>query len=118
MVNLLIVDDDRGILAALRRSLRREGWNILLADSPREALRILDEEPIDLVLSDHKMPGMTGIELLREVAKRCPATIRLMITGWSEAVSEREVAAIGIKALIPKPWDDAHLKAVLHEHLG
>jgi len=118
MANLLIVDDDRGILAALHRSLRREGWNILLADSPREALRILDEEPIDLVLSDHKMPGMTGTELLREVAKRCPETTRLMITGMSEAVSEHDVAAIGIKALIPKPWDHAQLKAVLHEHLG
>jgi response regulator RpfG family c-di-GMP phosphodiesterase len=118
MMNLLIVDDDTGVLAALRRCLRREGWNILLADSPREALRILDEGPVDLVLSDNKMPGMTGTELLAEVARRRPSTIRLLITGWAEAVTKKELREIGIEALISKPWDDAELKAVLHQHLG
>jgi response regulator RpfG family c-di-GMP phosphodiesterase len=118
MMNLLIVDDDTGILAALRRCLRREGWNILLADSPGEALRILDESAVDLVLSDHKMPGMTGTELLAEVARRRPSTVRLLITGWAEAVTKKELRDIGIEALIPKPWDDAELKAVLHQHLG
>ena len=118
MMNLLIVDDDAGILSALRRSLRREGWNILLADSPREALRIVDSGPVDLVLSDHKMPGMTGTELLAEVARRRPETVRLLITGWAEALNKQELQEIGIDALIPKPWDDAELKAVLHQHLG
>ena len=118
MMNLLIVDDDAGILSALRRSLRREGWNILLADSPREALRIVDSGPVDLVLSDHKMPGMTGTELLAEVARRRPGTVRLLITGWAEALNKQELQEIGIDALIPKPWDDAELKAVLHQHLG
>ena len=118
MMNLLIVDDDAGILSALRRSLRREGWNILLADSAQEALRIVDKGAVDLVLSDHKMPGMTGTELLAEVARRRPETVRLLITGWAEAVSKQELDEIGIEALIPKPWDDAELKAVLHQHLG
>ena len=118
MMNLLIVDDDAGILSALRRSLRREGWNILLADSPREALRIVDSGPVDLVPSDHKMPGMTGTELLAEVARRRPETVRLLITGWAEALNKQELQEIGIDALIPKPWDDAELKAVLHQHLG
>jgi len=118
MTNLLIVDDDAGILSALRRCLRREGWNILLADSPGKALRIIDEGPVDVVLSDHMMPGMTGTELLAEVARRCPKTIRLLITGWSEAVTASELDESGIDALITKPWDDAELKAVLHQHLG
>jgi response regulator RpfG family c-di-GMP phosphodiesterase len=118
MAKLLIVDDDSGILSALRRSLRREGWKILLADSPGKALRILEQGPVDLVLSDQKMPGMTGTDLLAEVARRSPNTTRILITGWAEAVSKREVAEIGIKALIPKPWDDAELKSVLHQHLG
>jgi len=118
MAKLLIVDDDSGILSALKRSLRREGWNIVLADSPGKALRILDGGSVDLVLSDHKMPGMTGTELLAEVARRSPSTTRMLITGWSAAVSNEEVSEIGIKALIPKPWDDSELKNVLREHLG
>jgi response regulator RpfG family c-di-GMP phosphodiesterase len=56
--------------------------------------------------------------LLAEVARRSPNTTRILITGWAEAVSKREVAEIGIKALISKPWDDAELKSVLHQHLG
>jgi len=118
MAKLLIVDDDSGILSALKRSLRREGWNIVLADSPGKALSILDRGSVDLVLSDHKMPGMTGTELLAEVARRSPSTTRMLITGWSAAVSSEEVSEIGIKALIPKPWDDSELKSVLREHLG
>ena len=118
MANLLIVDDDSGILSALKRSLRREGWKILLADSPRKALSIVDGGSVDLILSDHKMPGMTGTELLAEVARRSPATTRMLITGWSEAVTREEVSEIGIKALISKPWDDSELKSVLHQHLG
>jgi response regulator RpfG family c-di-GMP phosphodiesterase len=118
MTNLLIVDDDSGVLSALRRSLRREGWNIVLADSPGKALKIVDQGAVDGVLSDHKMPGMTGTELLAEVARRSPDTARFLITGWSEAVSKKELEAIGIRAMIPKPWDDGELKAVLHQHLG
>jgi DNA-binding NtrC family response regulator len=115
---VLIVDDEVRILAALRRSLRREGWQILTADGPAEALRILAQEPVDLVLSDHKMPGMSGSDLLREVASRWPDVTRLLITGWSEAVSAEELREIGIRAMIPKPWDDAELKAILRRHLA
>lgn len=118
MSTVLIVDDEVRILAALRRSLRREGWQILTADGPAEALRILAREPVDLVLSDHKMPGMSGSDLLREVASRWPDVIRLLITGWSEAVGDAELREIGIRAMIPKPWDDAELKAILRRHLA
>lgn len=118
MTTVLIVDDESRILAALRRSLRREGWKILIAEGPSEALRTLEKMPVDLVLSDHKMPGMTGSELLREVSQRWPNVVRILITGWAEAVTDAEVREIGIAALIPKPWDDAELKATLHRHLS
>ena len=118
MATVLIVDDEARILNALRRSLRREGWEILTAEGPREALRMLDDQAVDLVLSDHKMPGMTGSELLREVSERWPAVVRILITGWAEAVGDDEIREIGIRALIPKPWDDAELKATLRRHLA
>jgi len=116
--SVLIVDDEARILAALKRSLRREGWEILTADGPQAGLAILASRPVDLVLSDHKMPGMTGSEFLREVSERWPGVVRVLITGWADAVPDIELREIGIEALIPKPWDDAELKAVLRRHLA
>jgi response regulator RpfG family c-di-GMP phosphodiesterase len=110
---VLIVDDDERILSALRRSLRREGYKLHTAESARAALRVLEDESIDVVVSDHKMPGMLGDELLEEVARRWPETVRFLLTGWPEAISRVRLARSGIRALIPKPWDDAELKSFL-----
>jgi response regulator RpfG family c-di-GMP phosphodiesterase len=110
---VLIVDDDERILSALRRSLRREGYKLHTAESWRDALRLLEHESIDVVVSDHKMPGMMGDDLLEEVARRWPETVRFLLTGWPEAISTERLEAIGIRALIPKPWDDAELKSFL-----
>lgn len=115
---LLVVDDEVRILSALRRSLRHEGWRVLTAGSPAEALRLLDEEPIDAVLSDHKMPRMNGLDVLEAAAARRPAAARLLISGWPDEIPPARLAALGIRALIPKPWDDAELKRVLREALG
>ena len=115
---LLVVDDEARILSALRRSLRREGWRVLTAGTPDEALRILDEEPIDAVLSDHKMPRMSGLELLEIAARRRPDAARILISGWPDEIPAERLAALGVRALIPKPWDDAELKRILREALA
>jgi len=115
---LLLVDDEERILSALRRSLRREGYEIRTARSVPEALAVLDSEEIDLILSDHMMPGMTGLELLAEAKRRQPGAARLLISGWSQAVAESELEALGIRCLIAKPWEDAALKQQLREALA
>ena len=115
---LLLVDDESQILAALCRSLRREGYEIVTAQTPREALERLQEQDFDAVLSDHKMPGMTGVELLEKVAHQQPRAARLLITGWSRAVSAEEIAAADVDAVLPKPWEDAELKDTLRKALG
>jgi len=114
---LLIVDDETHVLSALRRALRKEGWEILLASSPREALKLLDEYSIDAILSDHKMPGMSGLHVLAEAKRRHPGAARLLISGWPEAVAPAELEAVGVHALLPKPWDDAELKSELRKVL-
>jgi response regulator RpfG family c-di-GMP phosphodiesterase len=114
---LLIVDDEPRILSALARSLRREGYEILTAATPREALQTLDERSVDAVLSDHKMPGMTGDQLLAEVARRCPDAVRMLITGWTHELPEERLEELGVAALITKPWDDTKLKATLRRAL-
>ena len=114
---ILLVDDEGGILAALKRTLRREGYEIRTAESARAALRLLDAEPVDLVLSDQKMPGTSGLELLREAARRQPAAALLLITGWPEEIPPDEIRSIGIRALLPKPWDAELLKSTLRKIL-
>jgi len=115
---LLIVDDEARILSALRRALRREGYEILTAETPAEAIRILDERPVDAILSDHKMPGMSGDRLLEEAARRRPDIVRMLITGWTRELPEERLEEVGVRALVTKPWDDAKLKATIRRALG
>lgn len=115
---VLLVDDEEHILSALRRSLRREGYQIVTAGSGAEALRILEERPVAAVVSDHKMPGMDGLALLARVARRWPAAARLMLTGWPGDLSRGELEGVGVAALLEKPWDDAELKSALRRALG
>ena len=114
---LLVVDDEARILSALRRSLRREGWRVLTASTPAEALRLLDEEPIDAVLSDHKMPRMSGLDVLEAAAQRRPRAARILISGWPDEIPPERLRELGVRALVPKPWDDAELKRILREAL-
>jgi len=110
---VLLVDDEPRILSALRRALRREGYQLVSAETSQEALRILDENAVDCVLSDHKMPGMTGLELLAEVARRHPRAARMLITGWNVEIGTEELARVGVRVVLSKPWDDAELKSAL-----
>ncbi|GHB03253.1 ATPase, T2SS/T4P/T4SS family [Modicisalibacter luteus] len=108
---LLLVDDDPGILAALRRVFQRENYELLFARSAEEALSLLESSPVELVVSDFKMPGMNGSELLRYVRKQWPETLRIMLTGYAntEAVmgSMKEGAVYRFNL---KPWDDDDLR--------
>ncbi len=115
---VLVVDDEARILSALRRSLRREGYEILTAETVEEALRVLDERSVELILSDHKMPGMSGVQFLAEAARRRPDALRMIITGWTEEIPREQLEELGVCALITKPWDDEKLKATLRRALS
>ena len=115
---VLVVDDEERILASVKRSLRREGYRLLTAQGPQQALRQLQDEPVDLIVSDHRMPGMSGLELLARAARLRPKAIRMLITGWAEAISDQQIEALEIRAVIPKPWEDAELKNTLRQALS
>ena len=111
---ILVVDDEEGVTSALRRTLRRDGYEIAVSNDPKEALTRLKTESFDLLISDHLMPGMTGSELTRICRDRYPDMMRLMLTGQPDtqmvikAINEGEVYRF-----ITKPWDDVELKVTL-----
>ena len=115
---VLMIDDEPRILSALTRALRREGYELLSAERPSDALRIVEQRAIDCVLSDYKMPLMTGLELLERIAQIRPHAARLLITGWNSEVDRIELERLGVRAVLPKPWDDGELKSVLRKAMG
>ncbi len=120
---VLLVDDEPGVLSALRRSLRREGFELLTAEDAARAEEILAEAannhaPIDLVISDHKMPGMSGIKFLARVRQRYPSCGRILLSGWTSEIPEQDWKAADIAAKHGKPWDDAALKTSIHDALS
>lgn len=114
---LLIVDDEERILNSMRRSLRREGFEILTAQTSHEARKLLEEHPVAIVLSDHKMPTSSGLEVLAMARELRPDARRLLISGWPEQVPPEKLEELNVRELLPKPWDDGDLKRVLQEAL-
>ena len=108
---LLFVDDEEGVLNALRRIFVDENYTILTANSAEKALHLLEERQVHLVLTDHRMPGMTGAELLKVVRARWPETIRIMLTGYADVNSIMGAVKEGaVYKFITKPWNDEDLR--------
>ena len=115
---LLCVDDEPNILAALRRLFRARGYRVLTADSGAEGLQVLAQQPVDLVISDMRMPEMDGARFLTQVRERWPDTIRLLLTGYSDIPSILEAINCGeIYRYITKPWDDNDIVLVVRHAL-
>lgn len=112
---VLVVDDETRILSALQRSLRREGFELLLVETPRAALDLLARREIDVLISDYKMPGMSGLDLIARATAIRPRIACILLTGWTEDVPRDEMLRLGVRAMLPKPWDDAELKRVVRE---
>ncbi|WP_437641716.1 ATP-binding protein [Sorangium sp. So ce854] len=112
---LLIVDDERETLKALRRELRRD-YEVLVAESAEEGYAILRERRVEVVLSDQRMPGMTGTEFYARVKADFPDTIRLLMTAYTD--TNAAIQAInegGVHRFIPKPWDPPGLAGILRD---
>ncbi len=107
---ILVVDDDEHVRRALRRVLRRARCRILDAPDAAAGLLLLEQEPIQVVVSDYRMPGMSGVEFLRAVKERWPRIQRVLLTGQADSTAiEEAVNQSEIFRFIWKPWDDTHL---------
>ncbi len=111
---ILLVDDEANVLSALTRALLDDPYEILTASSGRQALEIMDGRTVKAIVSDERMVGMQGAELLAEVKRRSPYTVRILLTG--HATLEAALRAVNegeIYRFFTKPWDDMQLRFAL-----
>lgn len=111
--SILYVDDEVHNLISFNATFRRE-YKVLTAESGREGLQIMHDKEVHLVLSDQRMPGMTGVEFLEQVRHQYPETIRMIITGFSDI--DAVIGAInkgGVNRYINKPWDEREMRITI-----
>ena len=107
---VLVVDDERDNLDLLKRVLRKD-YDVFLAESGEEALRLMEDHDFFLILTDQRMPKMLGTEFLEESIKRDPAAIRILITGYSDIESVIDAINKGaVHRYIKKPWNRDELR--------
>lgn len=115
---ILFVDDEADVLSALKRLFRSSGCKLLTAGSGEAGLDILAAEPVNLIISDMRMPGMSGAQFLARAKAQFPETVRILLTGFSEM--DAAISAInegGIYRYLQKPWNDQDLMLTVQHAL-
>jgi CheY-like chemotaxis protein len=118
MVSVLVVDDHESFLSFIQHGLTRHGYRPVTATSGAEALRLLAAEPIEIVVTDVIMPGMDGIELLREIRARYPDLPVIAMTGAGDGLRfpvTTLMHVLGARAVLAKPFVPATLIAAMNQ---
>jgi two-component system NtrC family sensor kinase len=113
-IKILCVDDEPNVLSSLKRLFIDEDYTILTANSADEGLKALEQEHIQLIISDFRMPSMNGVEFLKKVYSQWPDTVRMVLSGYADASAI--VSAINeghIYKFVPKPWNDDDLRVTV-----
>ena len=113
---VLAVDDETNILRSIQRTLHGENLELLLTDTPEKAVRILESQAIDVIISDMKMPNMSGAEVLKKAAELQPSAFRIILSGYADI--EMMLSAINegkVHRYLNKPWNVQALKEVINE---
>ncbi|MDX2481404.1 MAG: response regulator [Desulfuromusa sp.] len=115
---ILFVDVEQRILNLLQQLLQGEGWDCHFVASAQDALAFLQNQPVDLVISDTKLADMDGIQLISAIRKLYPSTIRIFLTDSAKQDHIVKTLATGdVQQIIPKPWIDQELKEIIHSAL-
>jgi DNA-binding NtrC family response regulator len=113
--NILVVDDEEPVRSALRHVLEADGYSIVEAEDGPTALELLKSTPIHLVISDHVMPQMSGVDLLKLVRVRHPSVVRIMLTGDKDPeTTVRSINESEVYRFIRKPWNNRDLRTIVH----
>ncbi|GIN12884.1 response regulator [Shouchella clausii] len=114
---VLIVDDQFGIRVLLTEVLQKDGYEMFQAASGKEALAIQEEEEIDIVLLDMKIPGMDGIEILKKLKDKQPGIKVIMMTAYGELNLVNEAMDHGAVSYMAKPFDIQEVRATIRDNL-
>jgi len=113
---LLLVDDEENILRSLERLMRQDGYTILRASSGEAGLDILKQHSVGVIMSDQRMPGMTGVEFLSRVKELYPHIVRLVLSGYTELNAVTDAINRGaVYKFLTKPWEDDLLRENVRE---
>lgn len=115
---VLLVDDEENIVKSLARTLRKCAVDIVTATSGKEALYVMENTEVDLIISDMRMPGMSGAEFLEIAARDYPSSVRILLTGYSDL--ESTIAAVNkgkIACYMNKPWNDEEIRQIVNDNL-
>lgn len=115
---VLCIDDEKPILSALARLLRREPYDVVTTDDPEEALDRIRTGDVSLVVADYRMPGISGTSLLQVAKAASPSTVRIMLTGYPTDGWIRAAEENGLMRVCTKPWDDVELRQIIREELS
>ncbi|WP_321369953.1 response regulator [uncultured Desulfuromusa sp.] len=115
---ILFIDKEQSTLELLRQLLRDEEWDCQFVTSASEAMALLENQPIDLIVSDAQTSEMNGFQLLAKVYKQYPSVVRLVISGYSQQDNIIKTLAEGYpQQIIPKPWVDQEFKEIIRSAL-
>jgi DNA-binding NtrC family response regulator len=115
---VLCIDDDPPVLAAIRRLLRHEPYEVLTTGDPRQVMALVAERKVHLIVADQRMPAMPGTELLKQVRTVSPDTAAIILTGHADLSDIAGAMNDGaVDRLIRKPWDDGSFRTMVRELL-
>ncbi len=115
--SILIIDDDREMGALIRKVLRRENYTVHVADNGRQGILLLQRQSFDLIISDLRMPGMSGLELIRAAKKIAPKTPLILITAFGDIQTYLEALGAGAFDYINKPLKMRDLRQSIRKAL-
>lgn len=121
MARILIIDDDTPVRTTLRRVLERDAHVVLEAPNGKEALKVVEREPCELVITDINMPEMDGIELIVTLVERWPSLPIIAISGGGKLPKDvllLDADLLGAVTTLPKPFDLSQLKAAVDQALA
>ncbi len=113
---ILFVDDEPQILQSIKRLFANQGYEVLTCVSPSEALELLKNKPVKVIVSDYRMPAMNGAEFLKKARVIRPEAVRLVLSGYTDAQGVTELIEKGeIYKFLMKPWDNDEIKTAIRE---
>ena len=115
--SIIVVDDERSIRVGLRGLLTKEGHDVQTAGSGQEALQLLEDNPVDLVITDLRMPGLDGAQLLTHIKDKYPSTLVIMMTAYGSEKIAVEAMKAGAHDYIVKPFNNDEVKLLVHQAL-